>query len=104
MGIMEKQKTKFGWIEEMPNGKVFGTSIVKEMSFSREIETLTEYIDLGYTPSNNEYKLTGGDINTIEYVYINEDGERMSEDMPYVRHGIIVMKTTLKKHVSTEDK
>jgi len=98
---MKKQKTKFGWIEEMPDGTILGMSVVKQMSEDRELDNMTEYIDLGFTPISNEYKLAGGNVSSMDFVYVNEDGDKEYEQMPYISHGILVMKTTLTKHVST---
>ena len=100
---MDKQKTKYGVIELMPNGKIFGYVNVSEMSNNRELEIIEEYIDMGYTPESTIYTLTGGGCSTIEFKYLDEDGDEQEGDMPYLSHGILVMKTQLKKYVPTKD-
>jgi len=104
METMVKQKTKFGIIEEMPNGKLYGFVTVAEMNQDKEVEIISNYIDLGWQPVDNNYIISGGEISSIEFAFINEDGEREDGEMPYISHGVIVMKTLLKKYVPTKNK
>tara|TARA_R110000744_G_scaffold100699_3_gene194296 strand:- start:1151 stop:1465 length:315 start_codon:yes stop_codon:yes gene_type:complete len=104
MKTMEKQKSKFGIVELMPNGKIFGYVNVSEMSQQREIDIIEDYIDMGYQPVINSYKLAGGNTSTIYYKYIDEDGLPEEGESTHVIHGIFIMKTELKKYVPTQDK
>ena len=104
MKTMDKQKSKYGVVEIMPNGKIFGYVNVKEMSTQREINILEDYIDMGYMPISNTYSLHGGACSSIAFKYLDEDGYEQEGETPYVRHGVFIMKTQLKKYVPTKDK
>ena len=104
MKTMDKQKTKYGIIELMPNGKIFGYVNVVKMTDYREKEIITEYLDMGYIPLKNTYHVIGGGVNNIEYKYIDEDGELQEGEVPHLHHGIMTMKTELKVYVPTQDK
>ena len=104
METMDKQKTKYGIIEIMPNGKIFGYVNVVKMTEYREHEIITEYLDMGYIPLKNTYNIVGGGMSLIDFTYIDEDGEIQYEELPNLRHGIITMKTELKVYVPTQDK
>jgi len=103
MRTMEKQKSKHGVIEVMPNGKVYGYVNVSKMTDEREFEIIEDYIDLGFVPVSNKYSLAGGGIQSIDFKYLDEDGIAQEGDMPYLNHGILIMKTELKRYVSTKD-
>jgi hypothetical protein len=103
MKTMDKQKTKYGIIEIMPNGKIYGYVNVSKMTPEREQDVLSEYLDLGYIPMSNTYTVVGGGLHTIDYKYIDEDGVYQEDDLPYLNHGIITMKTKLKVYVPTKD-
>jgi len=104
MEIMDKQKSKFGVIEIMPNQKIFGYVNVNSMTDKKEIEIISDYIDMGYLPLSNKYILQGGSVDTIDFKYLDEFNKRQEGSMPYVNHGIFIMKTELKKHVPIKDK
>lgn len=101
---MDVQKTKFGTIERLSSGDVYGYAIAREMTEDREVDILSDYVDLGWTPIDNEYLLSGGSAEGIEFEYVDEDGNRTYQILPYVSPGIIVMKTLLKKYVPIKDK
>ena len=101
---MDKQKTKYGIIEIMPNGKIFGYVNVVKMTDYREKEIITEYLDMGYIPLKNTYSIVGVGMCNIEFKYIDEDGEVQEDELPHLNHGIITMKTELKVYVPTQDK
>tara|TARA_R110002074_G_scaffold183968_3_gene349371 strand:- start:281 stop:595 length:315 start_codon:yes stop_codon:yes gene_type:complete len=104
METMDKQKSKYGIIEIMPNGQIYGYVNVIEMSDRQEELIVNDYIDMGYLPTENNYSLVGGSVDTIDFRYMDEDGIAQEGEMPYVNHGILLMKTSLKKYVPTEDK
>jgi len=100
---MDKQKTKYGIIEIMPNGKIFGYVNIYKMNEEAEVEIMDEYLDLGYIPVSNKYLVSGGGLKYIEFKFLDEDGHEQEGEMPYVQHGILIMKTQLKVHVPTQD-
>lgn len=100
---MDKQKSKYGVVEIMPNGSIIGYVNVVEMTDEKEELIINDYIDMGYMPLENTYSIAGGKIDTIDFRYIDEDGFTQEGDMPYINHGILLMKTTLKKYVPTQD-
>jgi len=104
METMEKQKTKFGVVELMPNGKIFGYVNVAEMSDKRESAIMEDYIEMGYLPIVNNYKLAGGSTSTIYYKYLDEDGKPEEGESTHVIHGVFIMKTELEKYVPTKNK
>lgn len=104
METMDKQKTKFGIVEIMPNGKIYGYVNVTEFSDAKEIEIIEDYIDMGYLPKKTTYSLVGGNVSSIDFKYLDEDGLPQEGEMPYVNHGILLMKTVLDKYVPTQDK
>ena len=104
METMDKQKSKFGVLEIMPNGKIFGYVNVTSMTENKEIEIISDYIDMGYLPLNNKYIMQGGSVDVIDFKYLDEFNVRQEGSMPYVNHGIFIMKTELEKHVSTKNK
>jgi len=101
---MDKQKSKFGVVEIMPNGKIFGYVNVTSMTEKKEIEIISDYIDMGYLPLNNKYIMQGGSVDVIDFKYLDEFNVRQEGSMPYVNHGIFIMKTELEKHVPTKNK
>ena len=101
---MDKQKTKHGIIELMPNGKIFGYVNVAQMSEEREQEIISEYLDMGYLPLKNTYSVIGGGLSVIEFKYLDEDGLPQEGKLPHVQHGIMIMKTELKVYVPTQNK
>ena len=101
---MEKQKSKFGVVELMPNGKIFGYVNVSEISDNREFEIIEDYIEMGYLPIVNNYKLAGGSTSTIYYKYLDQDGEPEEGESTHVIHGVFIMKTELEKYVPTKNK
>lgn len=98
---MEKQKSKYGIIETMPNGSIIGYINVTSFTSDRELEVMHDYIDMGYLPEETTYSISGGKIDSIDFRYMDEDGIAQNGDMPYVKHGVMIMKTKLKLHVST---
>ncbi len=103
MRTMDKQKTKYGIVEKMANGDIYGYVNIREMSDEQEWDIIENYIDLGYEPLENKYIVSGGSIDSVGIKYIDEDGENMEGVVEYVNHGIIIMKTKLKIHVPTQD-
>jgi len=103
METMDKQKTKYGIVEKMPNGRIFGYVNVFEMSEEMECEILENYIDLGYEPLENKYIMSGGNIDSLGFKFVDEDGIPQEGEVEYVNHGILIMKTKLKIHVPTQD-
>jgi hypothetical protein len=103
MKTMDKQKTKYGVVEIMPNGKIYGYVNVTEMSKQRELSIMEDYINMGYMPISNNYSLHGGSCSAIDFKYLDEDGYTQEGEMPYVRHGVLIMKTQLKIYVPTQD-
>jgi len=100
---MQKTKTKYGRIETMPNGKIFG--VVNLKSFIRETQILNEYIDLGYIIKNTEYKLVGGGTGYIVYHYYDSISNTTStEEVETIEHGMFVMRTELEEYVSDTSK
>ncbi len=99
---MDKQKTKYGIVEKMPNGKIFGYVNVREMSDEQEWNVLENYIDLGYKPIENKYVVSGGCVDSLGFKYM-ENGELKEMEVDYVNHGVLIMKTKLKIHVPTKD-
>tara|TARA_R110002074_G_scaffold273411_3_gene445012 strand:- start:4957 stop:5262 length:306 start_codon:yes stop_codon:yes gene_type:complete len=97
-------KTLHGDIEEMPNGKIIGTAVVKSISPALELDILSNYIDLGFMIESNEYVLSGGGVNVIVFRYIDEDDEQIEDICETINHGIIIMNTLLTKYVPTQDK
>ncbi len=104
MNTMEKQKSKYGIVEIMPNGNIFGYVNVSKCTSERELEVMHDYIDMGYLPISSTYSISGGKIDSIDFRYMDEDGIPQEGDMPYVNHGVMIMKTKLKLHVPTKDK
>ena len=103
MKTMDKQKTKYGVIEIMPNGKIYGYVNVTRMTSEREVLIMTDYLNLGYSIKSNEYKVMGGNVSSIDFKYLDEDGEVIEGSAPIVNHGYLIMKTRLEKYVPTED-
>ena len=101
---MGRIKTLHGDIEEMPNGKIIGTAMIKSISEALEVEIFSSYIDMGFMIQANEYVLTGGGVNTIVFKYIDEDDIPREDVCNTVNHGIIIMNTLLVKYVPTKDK
>jgi len=101
---MDKQKSKFGVIELMPNDSIYGYVNVKEFSDKKEIEIYADYIDMGYLPVETTYSLVGGSVSDLEFKYEDDDGIIQEGVIPHVNHGLLLMKTKLKKYVPTENK
>lgn len=104
MKTMDKQKTKYGIIEIMPNGNIYGYVNVTRMTSEREVLIMTDYLNLGYSIKSNEYKVMGGNVSSIDFKYLDEDGEVVEGSAPIVNHGYLIMKTRLEKYVPTKDK
>lgn len=101
---MDKQKSKFGVIELMPNDSIYGYVNVKEFSDTKEIEIYEDYIDMGYLPQETTYSVVGGSISDLEFKYEDDDGSMQEGIISHVNHGVLLMKTKLKKYVPSQDK
>lgn len=99
-----RESTKFGIIEAMDNGQFFGYVRMHNMTDEYESSVIDDYLDAGWIPISSECSLVGGKVTSLNYVSIGEDGKQQETDVPYILHGLIVMKTLLKKNVSTKDK
>ncbi len=104
METMDKQKTKGGIIEMMPKGKIQVYFKVTEFTDAKELEIIEDYIDMGYLPEKTTYSIVGGNVSSIDFKYLDEDGFPQEGEMPYVNHGVLLMKTILEKYVPTKNK
>tara|TARA_B100001059_G_scaffold35564_2_gene28562 strand:- start:6339 stop:6647 length:309 start_codon:yes stop_codon:yes gene_type:complete len=102
---MQKTKSKYGRIETMPNGKIYGVVNVTTLDEEQEYKVLSDYIDLGYVILSNEYKFCGGTTGYIIYHYYDTaSNTTTSEELDTIEHGVFVMKTELKKYVPNSGK